>query len=249
MKLSAVIITYNEERNIERCLLSIMNIVDEILVVDSFSTDNTVDICNRYNVKVLQHAFEGYGMQKRYATEQAKYDYVLALDADEELSEELKKSVLRMKESGVNAPYYSFNRLNIYCGKPIKHGGWYPDRQIRIFNRRETTWSVRNVHESVECISGVKPEHLTGDLNHYTTYSIEEHKAKERKYAAINAKALVEKKKPISFLTPYVKGGFRFLKTYVLKLGFLDGYYGWVIAGTLAKSSYLKYKLARIELK
>lgn len=248
MKLSATIITYNEERNIERCLISVQKVADEIIVVDSFSTDNTISICRSFGAHVILNEFEGYGMQKRFASEKASFDYILSLDADEELSEQLIQSIKVVKESET-APYYSFNRLNFYCGKPVRHGGWYPDLQIRLFDRRCTNWNERSVHESVEQIQHVKPFFLKGDLNHYTTLSIDEHRKKEEKYARINAEILIKKGKSILFITPYLKGVFRFFKTYILKAAFLDGRIGWIISITLAKSSYLKYKIARCALK
>lgn len=247
MPLSATIITYNEERNISRCLNSIIGIADEILVVDSFSTDRTEEICKQNNVRFIQRKFDGYGNQKRFATEQAKFDYILSLDADEELSEELRNSILKEKEAW-NAPCYSFNRKNIYCNKAIRFCGWYPDKQIRLYNKLHFNWNNKNVHESIEVSENQGLIHLKGDLNHYTCYSITEHQEKEKKYARMNAENLIKKGKHISFFVPYFKGAFRFVKTYLFQLGILDGYYGFVISKTLAGSSFLKYSLARKKL-
>jgi len=130
MRLSVVIITYNEERNIARCLQSVIDVADEIVVVDSFSTDKTVALCAKYNARVIQRKFDGYGNQKHFATTQANFDYVLSLDADEELTKELKESILIAKESP-EYDCYSFNRKNFYCNKPIRFCGWYPDKQSR----------------------------------------------------------------------------------------------------------------------
>lgn len=243
MKLSVVIITKNEERNIERCLQSVIDVADEIVVVDSFSTDETVVLCDKYDVRVIQRAFDGYGSQKCFATAQANFDYVLSLDADEELTKELKASILAAKE---NTEYdcYSFNRRNFYCNKPISFCGWYPDKQIRFFDRRKTNWNDKEVHESIEAQKEIV-FHLKGDLNHYTCSSISEHQVKEKKYAKMNADILIKKGKKVSFMTPYLKGSFRFFKTYILKLGVFDGYYGFMISKTLANSSFSKYALAR----
>lgn len=245
-KLSVTIITYNEEHTIERCLRSVISFADEIIVVDSFSTDNTVAVCQQYRAQVIRKAFTGYGSQKRTAVESASNDCILSLDADEEVSARLAESIIAVKNNW-QAPYYSFNRLNFYCGKPIKHSGWYPDRHIRLFDRQKTNWNQRDVHETVELIPGLKPVHLSGDLNHYTCRTIEEHQQKECRYAQINARILGEKRKKIPAILPFLKGGFRFLKTYVFQCAFLDGYYGWIISKTVAKSSYYKYKWAGMD--
>jgi len=248
MSLSVIIITYNEERNISRCLESLNGIADEIVVVDSYSTDNTEQICLKYDVRFIQRKFEGYGDQKRFATEQARFDYILSLDADEELSEALKKSINAEKRNWLHA-CYSFNRKNFYCNKPIRFCGWYPDRQIRLFNRQFTNWTKRDVHESIELTDRMDVMQLKGDLLHYTCTTMAEHVEKEKKYARINAEILTKKGRSIFLLTPFMKGAFRFFKTYIIKFGILDGYYGFVISKTLAKSSFLKYSWARKTIK
>jgi len=244
MKLSVVIITKNEERNIERCFKSIVDVADEIIVVDSFSTDNTIALCEKYDVRVIQRKFEGYGSQKQFATEQANFDYVLSLDADEELSKELKASILTVKEK-LSYDCYSFNRRNFYCNKPILFCGWYPDKKIRLFDKRKVNWNNREVHETVEILDQEQVLHLQGNLNHYRCSSIEEHQEKEKKYSRMNADILIKERKSVSFITPYLKGSFRFFKTYILQLGVLDGYYGFLISKTLANSSFRKYALVR----
>lgn len=181
-----------------------------------------------------------------YAALQAQYDYILSLDADEEVSKELHDSIMKLKQDKFCSSYYIINILNIYCGKPIKHGEWYPDRHIRLFNKEKTNWIPRSVHESIKLIPDEKPKRLKGELHHYTCTTIQEHQIKEKKYATLNAEIVARKKSFIAPITPYIKGGFRFFRAYILKLGILDGYYGWIIATTLAKSSFLKYKLARI---
>jgi len=244
MKLSVVIITKNEERNIERCFKSIVDVADEIIVVDSISTDNTIALCEKYDVKVIQRKFDGYGSQKHFATEQAIFNYILSLDADEELTKELKESILIVKESP-EYDCYSFNRRNFYCNKPIRFCGWYPDKKIRLFDKRKVNWNNREVHETIEILDKKQVLHLKGNLNHYRCSSIEEHQEKEKKYASMNADILMKQRKSVSCVTPYLKGSFRFFKTYILKLGILDGYYGYMISKTLANSSFSKYALVR----
>jgi glycosyltransferase involved in cell wall biosynthesis len=242
MLLSVVLIAYNEENTIARCLQSVQGIADEIVVVDSCSTDKTVEICQTYNARVIQHPFEGFGLQKKFASSQATHEYVLSLDADEEVSETLKKSILLAK-ADFKGEVYSFNRRNFYCNKPIRFCGWYPDVQVRLFNRKRAVWNEKMVHETIVFHS--KIQHLKGDLNHYTCQTIEEHRLKEKKYALLNAEALANKKTSIHVLTPWLKRYFRFLKIYFFQGGFLDGYYGFVISKTLATSSFLKYSVAR----
>jgi glycosyltransferase involved in cell wall biosynthesis len=244
MSLSVVIITYNEAKNIARCLASVQNVADEILVIDSYSTDGTQNICQQFNTRFLQHEFKGYGEQKQYAVRMATFDYILSLDADEELSPELQRAIAQEKLNW-QSDCYTFNRKTFYCLKPILHCGWYPDKQMRLFNRKSARWDDRKVHEKILIDESTRPLHLAGDLNHYTCSSIAEHQDKERKYARMNADILIDKKKRILPWTPYIKGLFRFFKIYVLKLGVLDGYYGFVISKTLATSSYWKYKWAQ----
>ena len=244
MALSVAIITYNEEKNIERCLKSVVPISDDIVVVDSFSTDNTRAICAKYNVKVVQHKFEGYGTQRQLATQHTKHTYVLSLDADEELSPELQQSILDISRN-LKATCYSFDLRNHYCNQFIRYCGWYPNTKIRLYNKRELDWNTNSVHETIDTNNQHTIVHLTGYLNHYTCASISQHWEKEKKYALIAAEALAKKGKPICILLPYLKSAFKFIKIYIIKLGFLDGYYGYVISKTLAYSTFLKYQQAR----
>ena len=134
VQISGVIITYNEEEHIEKCLMSLTDVVDEILIVDSFSTDKTQGICEQFNVRFIQHKFEGYIEQKNYALSLATHDYILSLDGDEALSDTLKESILKVKQNWEHDGYYS-NRMNNYCGQWIKHSDWYPDRKLRLFKK------------------------------------------------------------------------------------------------------------------
>ena len=154
-KISAVIITFNEEKYIEKCISSLEEIADEIIVVDSFSTDRTEDICGKFNVRFSKHKFDGYVEQKNYAMSLASYPYILSLDADEALSDELKKSILGIKD---NLKYdgYIFNRLNNYCGKWIKHSRWYPDKHLRLFNSAKGKWTGPNPHDKFKLDPGSK---------------------------------------------------------------------------------------------
>ena len=244
MKISAVIITFNEAKNINRCLLSLQGIADEILVVDSNSTDDTVNICKEMGAKTVLHTFEGYGPQKQFAVDLAQYDMILSLDADEELSQELKISIEKVKTSGTEYAAYDFNRLNFYCGRPIRFCGWYPDCKIRMFNRKVCGWDMLSVHEVVEAPAGEETRHLKGDLNHYTYISEEQHYLKMRHYAELASIDLKKRNKKKMAMLIYLKTAFRFFNTFLIKLGLLDGIYGYKISLAGAKYVYWKYTLA-----
>lgn len=242
-KISGVIITYNEEKFIEKCLQSVMDIVDEIVVVDSFSTDKTKEICLKYNVRFIENKFDGFTTQKNFANNQAKYDYVLSLDADEALSKMLKKSILNIKDN-LTADGYSFNRLNNYCGKWIKHSNWYPDNKIRLFNRNKAKWKgENNLHEIIVLDEPKNKVNLNGDLLHWAYESINEHYLKVHSYtniAANNSFARNPKKK-IGFTKIILNPFWKFFKNYFIKKGFLDGKQGFIICCFASFGTFLKY--------
>ena len=247
-KISAVIITYNEESTVERCIKSVQRVVDEVLVVDSFSTDRTQEICENLGVRFIQHEFNGYRDQKNFALQQATYDCILSLDADEALSEELKQSILAAKNNWDFDGYYS-NRLNNYCGQWIYHSNWYPDRKIRLFDRRKGAWGGLNIHETVRMSKDAKVGYLSGDILHWSLASYEEHVDKANRFSTISAKEYHRIGKRSSILKIIVNSGWHFLKAYVLRLGFLDGYNGFVISALSAYTCFLKYvKLRRLIL-
>lgn len=239
-QISAVVITLNEERNIERCLKSIQGIVDEIVVVDSFSTDKTREICESYNVVFYQHEFLGYSAQKNYGIKKAKYPIILSLDADEALSSDLQKSILDIK-SNWEYDAYSFNRLTNYCGKWIRYGGWYPDRKIRLWDRQIASWGGLKVHERLVFNKKARVKRLDGDLLHYSYYTIEEHIIQANKYSSILARSYFENGRKSSFLEIAVRPPWRFIRDYIIKLGFLSGIMGLVIAIISSTEVFLKY--------
>ena len=188
---SVVIITFNEEHNISRCLDSVKEVADEIVILDSYSSDNTVDIAQRKGALVYQQAFLGYGPQKNKALELCKYDLVLSLDADEALDNTLSESICRAKQ-GDETFAYSMNRCTNYCGKFIRHGTWYPDTKIRFFDRRRARWSDGMIHEKVEVAPGTEVKHLPGDILHYSFNSIEEHVSQNNKFSTISAETMFQ---------------------------------------------------------
>ena len=239
-KLSVVIITYNEERNIGRCLESVKDIADEIVVVDSLSTDATRSICERYGVRFVEHAFEGHIKQKNFAVGQASYPHQLSLDADEALSEELKTEIRKVKE---NWQYdgYRMNRLSNYCGKWIKHSGWYPDTKLRLYDARKGRWSGMNPHDRFELDKGSSVGSLGGNILHYTYYTIREHVLQADKFSSIAAQELADSGKKTGFYKVLINPFAKFIRNYFFRLGFLDGYYGFIICRITANETFLKY--------
>jgi glycosyltransferase involved in cell wall biosynthesis len=239
-EISVVIITLNEELNIERCLQSVREVADEIVVVDSFSTDRTEEICLQFGAKFSRHTFEGYKEQKQYAIDQAKFDHILLIDADEALSDELRASILSAKKQWTHDGY-SFNRLNSYCGQWIRHSGWYPDRKIRLFDRRKASVQGRNPHDEI-VMDGKSPiKHLKGDLLHYTYLSVENHIRQINRFTEIQARGNFEQGKKVSYFSILFSPVYKFIRHYFFHLGFLDGYYGYLICRNSAYSTFLKH--------
>jgi len=246
MKLSVVIITFNEERNIERCLLSVQDLADEILVVDSFSKDKTLAICEKYQTKVIQNPFEGHIQQKNFAMEQASNDWILSLDADEALSEELASAIKKVKSTEKpKVNLYEMNRLTNYCGSWVKHCGWYPDTKVRLVNRKFAKWGGVNPHDKLEGSKQEKVEFLKGDILHYSYYTKEDHLKQIEYFSKIAAGELVKQGKNVGQFTVYLKMATQFFKSFVLKRGFLDGKTGWQISKLSAFATYRKYSLLR----
>jgi glycosyltransferase involved in cell wall biosynthesis len=245
IKLSVVIITFNEEKNIERCLLSVKGIADEIVVLDSFSKDNTQAICEKHGVKFFQHAFDGHIQQKNRAITYASNPHVLSLDADEALDETLKASILEVKQNFVKDGYY-MNRLTNYCGHWVKHCGWYPDTKLRLWDRSKGHWTGVNPHDKYELFAGDKNTgHLKGDILHYSYYSVEDHYKQVDYFTNIASKAFFENGKKAPLFKLVVNPAAKFIDHYLLKLGFLDGKAGYLISKISAYATYLKYKKLR----
>ena len=240
-KLSALVITYNEEANIGRCLEALVGLADEIVVVDSLSADNTVAIARSYSgVRVISQAFLGYGPQKNFAAAQASHEIVLSVDADEVVSQELAQSI-RGVLADFNADGYTMNRLNRYCGRWVRHSGWYPDRKLRLWRKSKGGWND-GLHESVQMQPCTKTAHLRGDLLHYSYASLAAHVAQINKFTTIAAsEAFAKGRKPNVFADIVVNPFLTFLKKYFIKLGFLDGYAGFLIAIHTSYGKFVKY--------
>lgn len=241
VQLSVVIITFNEEKNITRCLDSVWQVADEIVVVDSFSTDNTKKLCEAKNVRFVEHKFDGHIEQKNWAITQAKYQYVLSLDADEALTKELEEAILQIKNNW-KSDGYVFNRLTNYCGKWIKHCGWYPDRKLRLWDTTKGKWGGVNPHDKVVMNKEAIVDNINFDILHYSFYSIQQHLKQIDYFTDISAEAAFKQGKTSSDFKILYKSIFKFFRDYILKRGFLDGYYGYVICKNSAYAKQLKYK-------
>jgi glycosyltransferase involved in cell wall biosynthesis len=241
IKLSAVIITFNEEDNIKRCLDSLEDVADEIVVVDAFSTDKTKQLCEKKQVRFIQNRFAGHMEQKNFAMMQASHEHILSLDADEALSPQLRASIQEVKANW-NFDAYSFNRLTSYCGQWIKHCGWYPDKKIRLWHRKKGRWKGVNPHDRLIMENNSVIHHLKGDLLHYSYPSIKDNIAQINRFSDIAATAAYKKGKKAHMITDIILNPpATFMKKYIIQLGILDGFYGFVISVLSAFARFAKY--------
>ena len=247
-QISAVIITLNEERNIGRCLESLVGVADHVVVVDSGSADKTKTICQQYSEKYpdwltfLYHEWEGYAEQKNYANSMVGDGWILSIDADEALSDKLRKNLINKKTNDLleSDVAYSICRLNNYCGHWLRHGGWYPDEAVRMWPAGAAQWNGL-VHETLEWQRPMRQQRMNGDLLHYTYYSVEEHAQRTVKYAALAAEKAYQQGKKTSRSAIIVKPFWTFVSKYLLHLGFLDGMAGYVSCRISAEYTLLKY--------
>lgn len=250
--ISVVIITYNEERIVARCLDAVKRIADEILIVDSFSSDRTVAICEARGATVLQRKFEGYRSQKAYACKSAKYQWILSLDADEVLSDALIISLQKWKKamedvgdftpSGSMPVGYFVNRITDYCGKWVRYGGWYPDKKLRFYHRDFGHWSGKNVHEFVKIKPNFSTSQLKGDVLHYSINEPSDLLRKLYTYGEMGARFMNEDGRRTSTLEAISRSTFRYFRQLVFQLGCLDGKLGLTLAKENARATYWKYR-------
>ena len=249
LQLSAVIITFNEDEHLQKCLISIQDVADEIIVVDSYSTDNTKAICEGFNVKFIQQKFLGYKEQKNFAVAQTSHDYILSLDGDEALSDELKNSVLALKKNWKFDGYYA-NRKNNYCGQWIKHSNWYPDKKLRLFKKGKGEWKGINPHDRYEVYDPKNTGKLKGDILHWIYRDYAEHNQKIERFSSISAESYFRIGIKSSIAKIVFRPTWAFIKSYVWKLGFLDGLNGFIICMQTFHLTFLKYiKLYEIQQK
>lgn len=245
-KVSVVIITFNEESIIEQCILAAQKVADEVIIVDSFSKDNTKEICLKLGAKFIEQKWLGYSAQKNFGALHAKNNWILSLDADEILSEDFVESFKKIPNFEANT-IYKICRLNHYCGKWIKHGRWYPEWRNRLYDRNFVQWNGDLVHEDLEVINNEKVYtskflKIEGDVFHYSMKSKAEHLEKIEKYATLSAQKLKQKDKKASFVKRYLSPASKFIIDYFFRAGFLDGKLGFQIAKLNAYETFLKYK-------
>lgn len=240
MKLSVAIITFNEERNIERCLASVNGIADEIVVVDSFSKDRTREICERHGVKFVEHVFEGHIQQKNYALSLCTGDWILSLDADEALDDELRKNI-QQNLNATTEEGFRMNRLTNYCGHWVRHCGWYPDTKLRLVRRAKASWQGVNPHDRLELNSGNAGGFLKGDILHYSYYTHQDHIKQIEYFSNIASKELFERGVKTNYFLIVGKVIAQFFKSFFLKTGFLDGWTGVRISVLSAYATWRKY--------
>jgi glycosyltransferase involved in cell wall biosynthesis len=239
-KLSAVVITFNEEKKIGACIASLQGVADEIIVMDANSTDQTAAISQAMGARVIVQTWLGYGQQKNYAASLALYDTILSMDADEVLSATLQQSILAAKAKGFEG-VYQMNMLNNYYGYYLYHGGYYPYTKTRIYNRKQVSWSERHVHETLQLPEGITHTHLVGDILHYSKDTIEQHVSSINRYTTLSAQVYFEQQKKAAFFKMLFSPVFTFVVNYFIRRGFLDGAAGFIIARLSAQEAFLKY--------
>ncbi len=244
LKLAAAIICYNEEKNIERCLQGLIDCVDEVVVLDSFSTDRTKEICEKYSVRFIQREWEGYAHTKNQLNSLIEADFIFSVDADEVPDDLLKTEINKIKTSDFHG-IYVVNRKTNYCRKWIKYCGWYPEYKARIFPKGKAEWTGDHVHEVLDYDRSLEVKYLDGHLEHYSYYTIEEHKERTEKYALLSAQKYHEEGRKAFLFTPFVSAVLKYLNILLLKRGFLDGYAGFQIACISARYNCIKYKELR----
>jgi glycosyltransferase involved in cell wall biosynthesis len=241
VKISAVIITLNEEDHIRQAIESV-SWADEVVVVDSGSTDRTVEIAESLGARVLFNEWPGFSDQKQFAVDRASNDWIFSLDADERVTDALKQEILGLREQEPVAAGYTVPRLSYYLGREIRHGGWYPDRQLRLFDRRKGRWNGAVIHESIAMSDGAKVGQLRGDILHYSVRDAAEHERMiVERYAPLGAQKMLAEGRRTSHLKAVVSAWFAFVRSYFLKLGFLDGWAGFRIAYFSAHHTLMKH--------
>ena len=242
VKISATIITRNEQDNLPRALQSLA-CCDEIVIVDSGSTDRTVEVARGLGARVVERDWSGYAPQKNFAASQAEHDWILALDADEAVSEQLQREIEQLKQQGARDDGYAFPRLAQYRGRWIRHSGWYPDRKVRLYDRRKGRWVGDYVHESVR-VEGQVGE-LAGDLLHYTCPTFSRHVETVNRYTTLAAREMAAQGRGVSLPRLVAAPPWAFVRSYVLQRGFLDGRDGFLIAAMAAFYVFAKYAKAK----
>ena len=240
-KISAVIITLNEERNIKRCVLAAQKVSDKVIILDSFSTDKTVEIPKELNCTVIQQKWAGFSAQKNKVNSMTSYEYILSLDADEEIGNELISLILKEEKTELSGAF-SFNRPTNYSGSWVRYGGWYPDVKTRLILKQDSKWKGEFIHELLELPNNSQTKRVNGDLNHYSYYSYPEHKNRMAKYSELHAKKMnFENKKRVP-MKPCLSSFEKFINMYFISFGIFDGKTSFIIVWISAGATHNKYK-------
>ena len=243
MKISAVLITFNEEANISSALQSLAGIADEIIVVDSFSTDRTVKLARECTDRVVERKWTNYSDQKNFADALASHPWILSLDADERISDDLRAEILALKVQDPSCAGFSMPRLVFYLGRWIRHCGWYPDRKVRLFRKDAAHWEGEYVHETLAVRGEIRK--LKGPLHHFTYRTIGDHLTRLDQFADLGAQKLYAQGRKSRWYHLLVLPFSRFLKSYLLKRGFLDGFAGVVVSVLNGYSIFVRYAKLR----
>jgi glycosyltransferase involved in cell wall biosynthesis len=239
-QLSAIVIARNEAANIGACLDSVA-FCDERIVVDGGSSDGTADIARAKGARVAQHDWQGFGPQKNFALSLATGDWVLSIDADERVTAELAAAIKRAM-ADASADGFELPRRSSFCGREMRHAGWYPDYVLRLFRRGKARFDDALVHERVICDGAVK--RLDVALMHYPVLRLEDALSRMDRYSTLGAATLAASGRKVSFFAGVAHGLYAFIKTYVLRAGFLDGAEGFLLAVANAEGSYYRYMKA-----
>lgn len=240
-QISAVLITYNEEDKIEACLESLVGLCEDIVVLDSFSTDSTVELSSRFTDRIIQEEWRGYARQKQLATDFAEHDWVLSIDGDEKLSTRLRQELLEWKAKPDDENYNSYRlpRLTFFMGRWIRHTTWYPDWQVRLFRRSKAQWQGGSIHEGVTA-EGVQGK-FSGHLLHYTYSSISEYLVQLENFSSLSAIDYHKQGKKVGVLRLVLAPPSVFLKNYIARAGFRDSIPGLVVSILASVSTFFKY--------
>ncbi|RYG43731.1 MAG: glycosyltransferase family 2 protein [Chitinophagaceae bacterium] len=244
MNFSVVIITKNEGHIIGNTLQSLQGSTDDIVIVDNGSTDDTIAICKTFNARVIETSWKGYGATKNIGIDAAKYDWILSLDADEAIDSELTSALLNLRTPAPNY-VYKLSYRNFFCGKEIRYGVWARDKHVRFFNRQMVKWDSAEVHEGLQLPTDVKVASLGGNILHYTVNNIADYCNKTIAYAKSNAKKYYLQGRKAGIIKLYLAPSVNFLQHYIIRLGFLDGWEGFLICKTNAWYTFLKYAFLR----
>ncbi len=244
MKFSVVIIAKNEAHIIGRALASVSSLTDDVVVVDTGSTDDTIDMCTRAGARVFKSEWLGYGAVKNLGNGKARYNWILSLDADEAIDDRMKQELLSLDAVPANS-VFKINRKSFFCDKPIRYGVWGGDTVIRLFNRDVAEWDNSEVHEDLSYKGSVNFVTLAGNILHYTVNSLSDYSNKTISYAKLSAKKYFQKGRSASLVKIYLAPVFSFFRYYIFKLGFLDGFEGYLICRTYSWYTFMKYVFLR----